>query len=86
MEKEIIALGVEARQFLDSKLFSYIIETAEIKKEAAMRELCYANAECALEIREYQNIIQKYEDFENWLVELVQAGDTAYEQYLEGSE
>ncbi len=85
-ERRIIALGEEARQFTNSSLYVYISESAEHAVNVAMSMLSKADPEDAKEIRRLQNIVARYNNFDNWLNELIEAGSAAYGIYLEGEE
>jgi len=83
---EIIALGEEARIFFNSKIFIYLSEKAASEVDNAKQELVDVNAEDTKKIRELQNLVIRFDCFENWLKELILVGDATYEQYLEEGE
>ena len=84
--REAIALGVEARQFLDSPLAEFIVNAAEAKVIDAQRQLSIVDPTKPNEIVRLQTVIRHYDHFMNCLEELVAAGDQAYQLYLVDSD
>ena len=80
--REAITLGEEAKIFLNSDLAKYICNSAEALSEAALMKLKTVDAQDTKEINRLQNEIAKFDHFNNSLIEIVSAGDTAYQLYL----
>ena len=81
--REMVAFGVEAKNFLTSDLARYITDSAEEEVLAAKNALCVIDPEDVKGIRKQQNIIARYKSFDKWLSEIVAAGQTAYQVYLD---
>ena len=83
---EAIAIGVEAKEFLNSNLAKYISNSAELRVVKAKDQLAVVNPADTEKIEELQRIIKIYDHFEQSLRELVVAGDSAYQLYLQNLE
>lgn len=81
--RETIALGVEAKKFLTSDLARYITNSAEAILLGAAEKLKSVDPHNSQEIARLQNIIKRFDHYEACLEELVTAGDSAYQLYLE---
>ena len=81
--REVIARGVEAQKFLNSKVAEFITDIAEAKVQAAMDKLTNVNPNDTEQIIELQGVIKQFRHYERCLGELVAAGQTAYELYIE---
>ena len=84
--REMIALGVEAKKFLTSDLARYITNSAEAIACGATEKLKVVNPSDTAEIMKLQNIIKRFDHYEACLQELVAAGDSAYQMYLQSQE
>lgn len=80
--REAVALGVEAKNFLNSDLARYIRNAAEAKLLAAHDKLGKVDPTNVKEIVKLQKVIAQFEHYENCLEEIVAAGDSAYQLYL----
>lgn len=78
-----IAFGIEARKFLTSDLAEHITYIAEEKVIAAHKALVDADPHDYKEISKQQNEIARYGFFYGCLQEIVAAGQTAYQSYLD---
>jgi len=81
--REDISFGVEAKKFLTSHLAQYITDSAEDKVLAAQNALATVDPTNVKEIVKQQAIIARYDHFFGCLQEIVAAGETAYQVYLE---
>lgn len=80
----LIALGDEAEKFKSSRLGKYLLGKALAEATNAirqMRELKSTDDKFREKFDEYQSIIKRHEEFEDWLNEAVNVGRQAYEQY-----
>lgn len=80
--RESIALGVEAKEFLNSALATHIATIAEGKVLRATDTLKNIDPTNTQGIMEQQMIIKTFEHYAQCLLELVGEGDTAYKMYL----
>lgn len=81
--REAIGMGVEAKEFLNSNLASHIRAAAQLKTQEAYRQLAKVDPVDTAEIIRLQKIIGIFDHYETCLRELVTAGDSAYQLYLE---
>ena len=72
-----VELGEEARNFLDSHLGREIMERANRKYEDALLLLGKVDPYKPLEIMKLQNQVQLFEQFDEWLREIVDTGNAA---------
>lgn len=79
---DIVHLGVEAKNFMESELAGYICRIAEEKTINAQNELSIVNPDDRKEIIRLQSVIAKFAHFTESLHDMVTAGDTAYQLYL----
>lgn len=79
--EERIALGEEAKQFLNSPLGKYIQEKAYVLVDGAKEELAVVDPTDARKIAELQNVIARFDKFSEWLNGVILEGDNAYEIY-----
>jgi hypothetical protein len=79
-----IALGQMASDFLNSELGEFCIDMAEFEKEQAFAGLSNVDPEDSKEIRRLQNIIARHDDFSQWIRDLIETGNLAYQEYLLG--
>lgn len=79
---EQIDLGLAIESFLESNLGKFMLERAAGEAIEAMDMLKQVDPEDSKEIRRLQNIVQRGEGFEIWLIEGLQQG-RAMEQQLE---
>jgi hypothetical protein len=80
--REAVAIGVEAKNFLNSDLARYIRNAAEARLIAAQNKLGKVDPTNVKEIVKLQTVIAQFEHYESCLEEIVAAGDTAYQLYL----
>lgn len=80
---EQIAMGVEAKRFMESKLATFVCESAEQKVIDAQNKLGVVNPSDTREIVRLQAVIARFAHFTECLQELVAAGDSAYQLYLQ---
>lgn len=80
--RAVFALGEEAKKFLTSDLARYITDSAEARCYAATEKLKKVDPTDVKEIMKLQNIIDRFDHYDNSLLELVAAGESAYELYL----
>jgi TPP-dependent trihydroxycyclohexane-1,2-dione (THcHDO) dehydratase len=86
-ERDIrIALGFEAEEFLRSRLGIYIQERAEMEIDAIKDELVEVDPDNQRKIKELQNRIKRYQNFDGWLKEVIESGNASYEEYQMESE
>lgn len=81
-EKELVAeaeLGDEAKRFMESDLYRFMIGAAEQDVSAALEGLEVVDANDAKAIIALQNKIWLGRTFKSWLDELVSRGDAALE-------
>jgi len=83
---ETVALGEEAKQFLNTKLAQYIINAAELKVVTAQQELTTVDPTSTKEIIRLQGIVKQFDHFQQCLEQLVASGDSAYQLYLGNNE
>lgn len=81
-----VALGEEARLFLQSRLADYVRNAAEIKLMEARRQLDEVDPTDTKKIVKLQKIIGQFNHYEQCLESLVTAGDSAYQLYLQSLE
>ena len=84
--KEIIALGVEAQSFIDSKVFDFICNAAEVKVMQARDALATVNPNNTQEIIRLQTEIARFNHFNECLREMTMAGDQAYQIFIQDLE
>ena len=76
-----VELGEEARNFLDSHLGKEVMERAQKKYEDALLLLAKVDPNKPQEIMKIQNQVQLFEQFDDWLREIVDTGNSALEAY-----
>lgn len=84
MNEELIAealIGDEAKKFLDSDFGKTLMGLAQQEATLAMGLLKSADPEDSKTIRSIQNDIWRAEKFEEWLIDLISAGETALRLY-----
>jgi hypothetical protein len=81
--REDISLGIEAKKFLTSDLVKHITYIAEGKVIAAQQGLANCDPHDAKTVANHQTTIARYDLFFGCLQEIVAAGDTAYQVYLQ---
>jgi hypothetical protein len=81
--REDISFGIEAKKFLTSDLAEHITYIAEDKVIAAHKALVEADPHDFKEIAKHQNTIARYGFFYGCLQEIVAAGQSAYQSYLD---
>ena len=72
-----VELGEEARNFLASHLGKEIMERANKKYEDALLMLAKVDPNKPVEIMKLQNQVQLFEQFDEWLREIVDNGDAS---------
>jgi len=77
-----VALGEEAKQFLNTKLAQYIINAAEMRVVTAQHNLATVDPTDTKEIIKLQGVIKQFDHFQLCLEQLVASGDSAYQLYL----
>lgn len=83
-QKEVIALGVTAEEFLASPIGRHIMGQALVEASAAAEKMRLLNSnkkEFKAKFDEHQNTINRHEDLDRWMKEIIDAGRMAYEQY-----
>ena len=78
-----VALGKMAEEFLSSELGQHCRDMAEFEKEVASAALFEVDPRDEKEISRLQQMAKRHNDFDRWLMELVEVGHLAYEQYIE---
>lgn len=78
-----VEMGLDAQQFLGSRLGKYLIKRAEDERDDAIDELKGADSDSPRLIRSLQNRIWRAEQFQYWIAELIQSGTLAEEQLKE---
>ena len=82
-DAEVIHLSEAAKNFLNSDLAGYIKDTAEITAQSFSEQLLDVDPTDFKKINELQIKVKLYRNYERTLGEIVAAGDTAYQLYLE---
>lgn len=80
-----IGLGYDIEAFVESKLGKYLLDRARDEAMTAMEELKAVDATDSKRIAQLQNLVQRAEGFEGWLIEGLQQGK-AMEAQLELSQ
>ncbi len=80
---EAIALGVEAKNFVEGRLFRFICNAAEARVIDAQNQLGMVDPTDTKEIVRLQTVIKHFNHFANALQEMVAVGDSAYQLYLQ---
>jgi hypothetical protein len=80
---EAVHLSEKANEFLNSDLASYIKNNAESLALDAQDKLLVVDPTNIKEIVRLQSAIKGYRFYEQCLYEVVAAGDSAYQMYLE---
>jgi hypothetical protein len=81
-QMEIVALGQEARNFLSSKMADYICSYAENLSIDAHNKLLEVDPTDVKGIIRLQTEAKLFANFNRCLVDIVTAGDSAYQAYL----
>ena len=81
--REAIALGEEAKNFLNSDLARYIRNAAELRVVSAQHQLSTIDPHNAANIIKLQGVIKQFDHFDGCIREIVAAGDSAYQMYLQ---
>mgnify|MGYP001241773731 CR=1 FL=1 len=84
MKEDLIAeaeLGDAAKKFKESELGRVLIGIAHQDAQIALEALGSADPEDAKKIRELQNEVKLSNQFEQWLDELIDKGNTAVQIY-----
>jgi len=76
-----IALGHDIEAFLDSAIGKFLIARAQTEAITAMHALKSIDPTKTEEVRALQNAVQRAEGFEEWLIEGLQQGRNAEEQF-----
>jgi hypothetical protein len=85
-EIRVVELGEEARNFLESHLGREIMDRAQKRYEDALLLLAKADPNDPKAIMKIQNQIQLFEQFDAWLREIVDTGNSALEAYKQEQE
>lgn len=78
---EMIALSHEAETFLDGRLARYMIDSAEMKVQAAKDQLATVSPDDKETIVKLQRLIKTFAHFKQSLRDIVTAGEAAYLEY-----
>ena len=81
-----VELGEEARNFLDSHLGKEIMDRATKRYEDNLILLSKADPNDPKAIMKIQNQIQLFEQFDEWLREIVDTGNAALEAFKQDKE
>lgn len=82
----IVGLAKEAEIFINTNLGKYLQERMATKVELAKDKLATVDPSDVNEILRQQNVISQFADFKQWIFDIVQAGELAYEDYLSEGE
>lgn len=82
----IVGLAKEAEIFINTNLGKYLQERMATKVELAKDKLATVDPNDVNEILRQQNVISQFADFKQWIFDIVQAGELAYEDYLSEGE
>lgn len=79
-------LGEEARKFLESDLYRFMVGAAGQEADSALQALAEIDPRKTDEIQDLQYAIRRAGQFEAWLRELVSKGDNAIATYQQQTE
>lgn len=75
--EDVVRFGAEAEAFLKTDIGKYLLQRSQDQIDQAFEQLKRVDPCEPREIRKLQNIIQRNEDVETWLGEIIQAGRDA---------
>jgi len=85
-QKELISLGQEAEVFLNSPLGKFLQDRATLDIEHAKDALLGTDPSDAKKIVKLQNLAMRHVDFQQWIRDLIEAGNLTYEEYISEAE
>lgn len=81
-----VDLGLEADQFLRSKIGKYIVGRATDQSEAAMEKLKIVDPTDAKAVQSIQNDIWRADTLATWITDLIRGGKNAEDQINQGND